>query len=137
MEDFIGYIRESKLHPEHNGDLEKLSLGGDLVRFAIYKESFISYPRMLDSKTQKCPDVTVTCFLPPESQRLMTQSQYKGRVGKCVGIEEERGWGWNRKCRGNDLIPLGLILVGSYRVFVSEMLMGSFENLQHPLVLTV
>ena len=71
MEDFIGYIRESKLHPEHNGDLEKLSLGGDLVRFAIYKESFISYPRMLDSKTQKCPDVTVTCFLPPESQRLL------------------------------------------------------------------
>jgi len=35
MEDLIGSIRKLKLHPEHNGDLERLSLGGDLVRFAI------------------------------------------------------------------------------------------------------
>lgn len=75
-----------------------------------------------------------TCFPAPESERLMTQSQYKGRVGKCLGIE---GLGLEQEVLGNDIVLLGLILVGSYSVFVLEMVMGSFENLQHPLVPTV
>lgn len=32
MEDLIGYIRELKLHPEHNGDPRRAFPGGDLVR---------------------------------------------------------------------------------------------------------
>ena len=66
------------------------------------------------------------CLMPsspyfPESERPLT-SQYKGRVGHWLGTEERGARA--RKCGGDHVLVLGLILVGADSVSVSEMLMS-------------